>query len=234
MRFTVTTYFWSDPERKRNYTFTHDHVRILKSMVERNLSVPHNFVCVTNDHIEGVDTLQLDMSKHVPGTVFLRLMQHRSDYGDLIGADRILNLDLDMVVVGSLDHIAARTEPSVWYHNPNHPAPRRAFYQSSFQLFTPGTHPELYEEFDPVETPKWVNWRFGGAEQAWISERLDWDLPYVDHRDGIYGAGRIGDYGSDRIAELPDNACLITFPGNRMVDQPEVQAKFPWIKEHWK
>lgn len=203
-------------------------------MVERNLSVPHNFVCVTNDNIEGVDTLQLDMSKHVPGTVFLRLMQHRPDYGDLIGADRVLNLDLDMVVVGSLDHIAARTEPSVWYHNPNHPAPRRAFYQSSFQLFTPGTHPELYEEFDPVETPKWVNWRFGGAEQAWISERLPWDLPYVDHRDGVYGAGRIGDYGSDRIAELPDNACLITFPGNRMVDQPEVQAKFPWIKEHWR
>jgi hypothetical protein len=199
-------------------------------MVERNLTVPHRFVCVTDDDVDGVETVKLDWSKHVPGTVFIRLMQHRPDYADIIGGDRVMNLDLDMVIVGNMDHIANRTEPSVWFHNPGFPQRGRAFYQSSFQLFSTGVHPELYEEFDPVETPKWVNWRFGGAEQAWISEMLPWDLPFVDHRDGVYGAGRIGDYNSDKISELPDNACLITFPGNRMVDQPEVAAKFPWIK----
>jgi hypothetical protein len=230
----VTTYFWSDKDRRRDYTFNHDHVRILRNMVARNLSIPHRFVCVTDDEIDDIETVKLDWSKHVPGTVFIRLMQHRRDYADIIGADRVLNLDLDMVVVGSLDHIASRPEPSVWFRNPNFPSPKRAFYQSSFQLFTPGAHPELYEDFDPKETPNWVNWRFGGAEQAWISERLPWDLPYIDHREGIYGAGRIGDWNSDQTCNLPDNACLITFPGNRMCDQPEVMAKFPWIEEHYR
>jgi hypothetical protein len=234
MSLVVTTYFWSDESRRRNYVFTHEHVRILRNMVARNLSIPHRFVCVTDDEIEGIETVKLDWSKHVPGTVFIRLMQHRPDYAGIIGADRVLNLDLDMAVVGSLDHIASRPEPSVWFRNPNWPAPARAFYQSSFQLFTAGTHPELYEDFDPKETPKWVNWRFGGAEQAWISERLDWDLPFIDARDGMYGAGRIGDWNSDQTCSLPDNACLITFPGNRMCDQPDVQAKFPWLKEHYR
>jgi hypothetical protein len=203
-------------------------------MVARNLSLPHRFVCVTDDKIEDIETVKLDWSKHVPGTVFVRLMQHRRDYGELIDAPRVLNLDLDMVVVGGLDAIASRHEPSVWFHNPNFPAVNRAFYQSSFQLFTPGTHPELYDEFDPEETPKWVNWRFGGREQAWISERLPWDLPFVDARDGVYGAGRIGDWNSDRVCQLPKNACLVTFPGNRMPDQPDVKAKFPWIEEHYR
>jgi len=230
----VSTHYWRDPDRKRNYTFTPGHVRILKSMVERNLTIPHKFVCVTNEEVDGVETIPLDMTTHVPGTVFCRLAQHRRGYGEVIGGDRVLSLDLDMVVVGNLDHIVSRAEPIVLYHNPNFPAPGRAFYQSSFQLFTPGTHPELYEEFDPNETPKWVNWRFGGAEQAWISERLPWDLPFVDHRDGVYGAGRIGDWSSDKVCTLPENACLITFPGNRMCDQPEVVAKFPWIAEHYK
>lgn len=231
---TVTTFHWSDASRRRSYTFTHEHVRILRNMVARNLSIPHRFVCVTDDQIDGIETVSLDWSRHVPGTVFIRLMQHRPDYADIIGATRVLNLDLDMCVVGSLDHIVSRTEPSVWFHNPGWPAPGRAFYQSSFQMFTPGTHPELYEEFDPIETPKWVNRRFGGAEQAWISERLPWDLPFVDARDGVLGAGRIGDYNSDRACDLPAGACLVTFPGNRMCDQPDVQAKFPWLKEHYR
>lgn len=234
MSLVVSTFFWSDASRRRSYKFTHEHVRILRNMVARNLSIPHRFVCVTDDEIEGIETVKLDWSKHVPGTVFVRLMQHRRDYADIIGADRVLNLDLDMAVVGSLDHIVSRLEPSVWFRNPNWPLPGRAFYQSSFQMFTAGTHPELYEDFDPIETPKWVNWRFGGAEQAWISERLPWDLPFVDGRDGVYGAGRIGDYNSDGACDLPKNACLVTFPGNRLPDQPETMRRFPWLKEHYR
>ena len=45
-------------------------------MVERNLNIPHRFVCVTDEEIEGVDTVPLNPEKHVPGTVFMRLAQH--------------------------------------------------------------------------------------------------------------------------------------------------------------
>ena len=165
----VATYFWRDPERdnqRRGYVFRHEHVHVLKSMVARNLSLPHRFVCVTNDNIEGVDCVPLDWRKHVPGTVCIRLMQHNGEWCRANLGERVLSLDIDVVITGSLDHIVARTEPIVLWRNPNFPAPLRAFYQSSVQLFSAGARQELWDDFDPQQTPRWMNWRFGGKEQA--------------------------------------------------------------------
>jgi hypothetical protein len=69
-----------------------------------------------------------------------------------------------------------------------------------------------------------------------VSERLPWTEPYWDERDGIYGAGRLfhGEPDKGVTTELPDNACIVSFPGNRMPDQPEIQALHPWIKEHYR
>lgn len=245
----VTTYFWKDPDRAKVRThreFNHDDVRRLRSMVGRHLSHPHRFVVVSDEDIDGVERVPLDWSKHVPSTCFIRLMQRRSDYATHLrqnimglpdGPLRIFNLDLDLVVVGDLGSLVDRHEPSVWWHNPNWPAPRRARYQTSVQLFTTGHHYELYERFDPkarrLPTGEDINHRFGGAEQAWVSEMLPWDEPFWDERDGIYGAGRVGDWSSDRVVDLPDNARIVSFPGNRLPDDPEVIKKFPWIKEYY-
>ena len=200
-------------------------------MVDRNLSIPHRTICVTDDEIDGVDTIPLDWRKHVPGTVFLRLMQHNADIGRMIGS-RILSLDIDLVITGNFDHIVTRPEKAVWWRNPNFPKPQRSFYQSSVQLFTPGATQCLWDDFDPLETPKWVNWRFGGREQAWIAERLSWTEPYFSDDDGIYGAGRLG--GAGIYSELPENACLVSFPGKRAPWQDDIQSKHPWVKEHWR
>lgn len=228
---TVSCFLWDDTTREnRGYKFGPEHVRILRNMVERNLTLPHRFVCVTDEKIEGIETVPLDWTKHVPGTVFLRLMQYRPDIEPILGK-RILSLDLDIVITGNINHIAGRTEDIVLYHNPNFLQPRRAFYQGSVQLFTAGARPQLWTDFDPVETRKWVNWRFGGAEQAWLSECLDWQEAYFDHRDGIYGAGRLG--GKGVYSELPKNAAIVVFPGAREPSQPETQEKHQWIKDYY-
>lgn len=232
--FTVLTFFWRDADRIRDYSFNHDHVRILKSMVERNLSIPHRFVCVTDDVIDGVECVPLCWEKHVPGTCFIRLQMRKPGWAKSIGATRCLSLDLDMVVVDKLDPLVNRQEDCVWWRNPNFPKPYRAHYQTSMQLFDAGSRPELWTHFDPKETPKWVNWRFGGAEQAWVSEALRWDEATWDHRDGVYGAGRLGDWNSEASVELPSNARIVSFPGNREPSQEAVQEKHPWVKEHYK
>lgn len=234
MTLAVTCFLWHDETRaSRGYEFTHDHVRILRNMVARNLTLPHRFVCVSDEEeIDDIETIPLDKTKHVPGTVYARLMQHRPDYGQIIKADRVLNLDIDIVITGNIDHIAGRTEDFVIWRNPNFPQPKRAFYQSSIQCFKPGARPQLWNDFDPIETPKWVNWRFGGAEQAWISERLPWNEATFDHRDGIYGAGRLG--GAGIYDHLPANACIVSFPGARAPWQAEVQQKYSWVKEYYR
>jgi hypothetical protein len=235
MELVVCTYFWSDPARdsqRRGYTFRHEHVHILKSMVARHLSLPHRFVCVTDDKIDGIDCVPLDWRRHVPGTVCIRLMQHNGEWARANLGERILSLDLDVVITGSLDHIAARTEPAVFWRNPNFGLPGRAFYQSSVQLFSAGVRQELWDDFIPGQTDRWFNWRFGGKEQAWISERLEWNEAHFDANWGIYGAGRLGSKGVG--SELPENACIVSFPGAREPSQPQVQIDHPWVSRFYK
>jgi hypothetical protein len=232
MTLVVTTYLWRDKARdaqNRGYIFDHDHVRVLRNMVARNLSVPHRFVCVADETIEDIETVPLDWRKHVPGTVCIRLMQHNPDWCRANLGTRVLSLDLDVVITGSLDALVSRSDDIVLWRNPNWPKPQRAFYQSSVQLFSAGARPQLWADFDPKETPKWMNWRFGGREQAWISERLEWNEA---HFSGVYGAGRLGGKGVG--SELPPDACIVSFPGAREPSQAEVQAAHPWVKEHYR
>lgn len=230
---TVATYFWRDPTRdNRGYTFSHDHVRILQSMVSRNLTLEHKFICVSDQGIDDVETVSGDWSKHVPGTVYARLMQHNPDWARAALGDRVLSLDLDLVVTGNIDHLARRHDDFVIWRNPNFGQPKRAFYQSSVQLFTVGARPILWDSFDPETSTAFANQRFGGAEQAWISEMLPWNEAYFSDADGVYGAGRLG--GNGVYTDLPENACIVSFPGARAPWQPEVQAKHPWLKEHYR
>ena len=229
----VVCFLWTAPSRKRSYTFTPDHVVVLKNMVARHLSMPHEFVCVTDQPFEadGIRCIPLDATKHVPGTVFARLMMRHPKIGGVLGR-RILSLDLDCVIVDSIVPIVDRSDDAVFWRNPNYGTPGRAFYQTSIQLFDAGARSELWTDFDPKFTPSWVNRRFGGAEQAWASERLKWDEAYWDEKNGIYGAGRLG--GEGVYTELPDNARIVFLPGNRMYDQKETQEKHPWILPHLK
>lgn len=240
------TYLWRDPSRdNRGYVCTVDHVDILRRMLERNVTVPYRFVCVTDEPVGRLPIKRVapNMAKHVPGTVYARLMQQDRSWAEKNLGKRILSLDVDVAITGNIDHILNRMEDFVIWRNPNyHEGGKRAFYQSSVQLFNAGARQCLYEDFDPTNPQllQWINRRFGGREQAWISERLPWDEAYFDASDGIYGAGRLLDGGTyashnrDVYTELPDNACIVSFPGARAPWQPEVQAKHPWLKEHYK
>lgn len=241
---TVSTFWWTDPERERDYEIELRHVLILRNMVKRNLTMPHEFVCVCDSYDKGVALeshgirpVPLDMSKHVPNTVFARLMLRHPHAGGWIGR-RVLNLDVDICIVGNIDHIARREEENVWWLNPNFKTgASRAFIQTSVQLLTTGTLTHLWTAFDPVVTPTWVNRRFGGKEQAWVSEMLDWR--YVDlftDRNGIYGAMRLfnGQPDTGIGSLLPDNAAIVSFPGNRAPWQNSIVAEHPWLREHYR
>lgn len=250
---TVTTLFWQDPVRmrRRNYDFKLEQILIWRNMIARNLTLPHEFVCIigTMDQAgmvdldalaaelrrEGIRPVPLDKSKHVPGTVFVRLMLRRPDIGGILGP-RIFMTDLDVVIVANIDSIVDRPEDSVWWRNPNYePGGRRAYIQSSVQLFDAGARSFLYTEFDPQITPTWVNRRFGAAEQAWFAERLKWqDEAFWTEDDGIYGAMRLGDSADGAGKELPPNAKIISCPGQRAPWQEEMQKSHPWIAEHYR
>jgi hypothetical protein len=243
---SIVCYFWIDPARRRQYQISPEDVRIWDRMIKRNVTIPHRRICVTHrpDLIDFMETVSLDTRKHVPGTCTVKLMTWRPDIEPILGK-RICMMDVDCVVTGNLDAILDRPEDVVLWHNPNFElGGRRGFYQGSMQLLTAGARPFLWEDFNPAVTPRWLNRRFGGAEQCWISERLNtsfpepgwgWDEAYWDESDGVYGAGRLfnGKMGNGVATELPENARIVFTPGDRSPSQPQMQEAHPWIRQHW-
>lgn len=243
---SICSYFWIDPSRKRSYQITPEDVRIWDSMIARNVTIPHRRICITHrpDLIDFMETVPLDCTKHVPGTCLVKLMHWRKDIAPILG-ERICAMDVDCVVTGNLDPVLDRPEDVVLWKNPNYvEGGRRGFYQGSMQLFTAGARPFLFDDFGPNEL-RTLNRRFGGAEQCWISERLNtsypdagwqWNEPHWTEADGVYGAGRLfgGRMGEGVTTELPENARIVFTPGDRSPSQPEVLKSHPWMAVHYR
>ncbi len=244
---TVACFFWVDPARRRSYKLSGDDVRIWDRMIARHLTIPHRRVCVTHrpDLVAGfIETIPLDPEKHAPGLCTVKLQAHKPG-GVAKAGDRVLLMDIDCVAARNLDPLAQRDEPAVWWKNPNYTeGGRRGFIQGSMQLFTVGATEFLWRDFGPDKLAG-LNRRFGGGEQAWISERLnadwpepgwEWNAPCWTEADGVYGAGRLvaGETGKGVASELPENARIVFTPGDRAPGQPEFQQAHPWVKEHYR
>lgn len=243
----IVCFFWVDAARKRSYQITPEDVRIWDRMVARNVTVPHRRMCVTHrpDLIDFMETLPLDLEKHVPGTCLVKLQAHKVG-GVAMEGDRVLTMDVDCVVVDCIDPIITAPEPMKFWANPNFTVGgRRGFVQGSMQLFTVGATEFLYDDFDPKRSMAWLNRRFGGAEQCWISERLntaypeagwEWSVPHYTEADGVYGAGRLfnGKMGNGVQSELPENARIVFTPGDRSPSQLEFRRSHPWAEKFWR
>lgn len=96
MDLTVYCVYWGDKYHK-------GYVYALKEMVEKNLSVPHQFVCITTDKFDGISTRNPPVSYHgwwqKIGLFYPRLATGPSLY-----------FDLDVVITGSLDYLVPYTK----------------------------------------------------------------------------------------------------------------------------
>src|SRR5690554_5947972 len=91
-------------------------------MVKRNLTVPHEFVVITDrpELFRGdteIRAVPIDWTTHVPGRCFVKLMTFGPHMKERVG-DRVLVMDLDTIIVGNLDAIVDRSEDLVLWRNP--------------------------------------------------------------------------------------------------------------------
>lgn len=245
----IACFFWMDPARarQRSVQIEPEDVRVWDRMIARNATVEHRRVCITHrpDLIDFMETKPLDMATHVPGTCLVKLQAHKPG-GIAKAGDRVLLMDVDCVVTANLDPLVAFDDPFRGWANPNFSVDgRRGFFQGSMQLFTVGATEFLWSEFCPHRSMATLNRRFGGAEQCWISERLNdawpeagwtWSRPYWDESHGIYGAGRLfnGHMGKGVQGELPENARIVFTPGDRKPGTAEFIADHPWSAEFYR
>jgi hypothetical protein len=146
---TVACVLWVGKFRNRNYT--PDWVYRLREGVGQHLSRPHRFVCLSNVEVPGVEVIPLTHSW--PG--WWSKIELFSSHP--LGA-RVLFLDLDVLVTGSLDELLAH--PALMVLCPNS---ERDIYQSSCMVWSPPEGREIYDECTPE-----VRQEFRG-DQEWIA-----------------------------------------------------------------
>jgi hypothetical protein len=237
MTLSVVTYAWQEPNGKHNdkYIYGLDDARILQAMFEKHLTVPHEFVCITNRtdlfaNEPKIRAVELDMTTHIPGRCYCRLMTFSPQAKHLFG-ERILQVDIDMLIVRNMDSIVERDEDMVLWRNPrrvpyNQPG-GPCWYNLSMFLYKTGTLEHFYTDFDPDVTPKQAK-----DDQWLISDALGPDMPYWDgERDGVYRLAIPYVPGSGVDGDLPENAKIVFTPGDqRKAWQAEIQERNSWIK----
>lgn len=239
MKTVVATYWWQpDAGSKFNQPYTADHVRDLKDMVKANLTVPHEFAVITDqpelfDDDLDIRAILIDRATHVPGTCYVRLMTFHPQGREIIG-DKVLQIDLDTLIVGNIDHLVSREEDLVLWRNPAlHPSrPGRSLYNTSILLHKCGTMPEIWQCFRELGKS-----RIPAKDDQWyLSDALGPDVPTFDGaRDGVYriAPSPLDTRGGISGVRPPANACVVTFPGsNGKWTEPTIRQANPWIAEY--
>jgi hypothetical protein len=187
-------------------------------MVARNLSIPHEFVCLTNVNIDGVHTIPL--RHRWPGW-----WSKIELFGPALrSADRVMYLDLDVLITGSLDEMASHPAPIIFLP-PHHkilgipPTPKKGVvrkYQSSCILWSPPVGQEIFDRFTDSAME---NFR---GDQDWIATTMPdcatWDLSVVCKLSQCSGNGP------------PKNVRIVLAVGGK---NEEAARRWRWARKIW-
>lgn len=137
---------------------------------------------------------------------------------------RILALDVDVIVTGSLVPLVEREESFVGWCDERNEKPRVA---GGVYLLRAGAHTNVWTDFDPKTSPQIaLAAGYRGSDQAWMSFKLCPNVATWGIADGL-----------TKITWLqgdPEESTRLVFtagyspPWNR-----EVQRRNPWLLKHW-
>lgn len=192
---TVYSVLWGDK-------YPPDYVYRLKAMIERSLTVPFFFVCVTDQDLEGIHCIEPICDYH-------GWWQKLSLFEIADGPS--LYFDLDTVIVGNIDYMAILAG-HVLAAPPNWGQSGHGGIQSSVMAWN-GTLKEPFRLFDYEKD----------APRLWGDQEFLTEL-YGDKYHRING---VGSYKYHCREGLPDWIKVVTFHGKP--DYPEVSDS--WVRE---
>lgn len=238
----VVLWKWWQPGTNRSYTS--EHVNMMSEMLHANLKgVRYRVICVTDDDTNILecetfplwndhDDLANASGRQLP-SCYRRLKLYDPATQREMGireGDRIMSLDIDAVVCGSLVDIARTEGRFVGWQVQGQHHPR--VFNGSFQMFTAGDLAHIWDTFDPAKSPRLANRAmYTGSDQAWLSYNL---------------VGKEGSVGLSYplVASYPNNVQrtgthkaetrLLFFNGSLKPWSPEAIRRTPWITGYWR
>jgi len=252
---TVVGWLWRDLHCRTQYAA--EHVVTWASMIERNLTIPHRFLVLTDDpkgvraalsrgKVKNVAVEQLWADGRKIGTpnwpreypqCWVRLKAFDESMRALAG-DRFVSIDLDCVVVGSLNAILSRKEDFLIIRREKiRPADEGNLYQGSMWLMRTGSRARVWREFKGVSSLEQMqrdgaDMRYFMTDQGWILYKLGADEAGWTIRDGVFGWPWLEARG---MAETPPAIARIVFFQGKEKPWSIAWTKVPgWIRENYR
>jgi len=226
--------------------FPATYVNRLYGMVVRNLSLPFRFVCFTEngkdirDEVEIQPLPELDLPANAPERGWRKLTVFKEGFGGLNG--KTLFLDLDVVIVGSLDNFFTFPGDFLIAHDKKNP--KKIEGNSSVFRFEISQYPEILSYFEAHAEQVKQEVRH---EQAYLSREMHklgkleyWPDEWVPSFKYRCCPSWIKSWFQAPF--IPDGAKVILFHG--LPNPPEaikgISGKWyrhiqptPWIQEYW-
>jgi hypothetical protein len=195
-----------------------EYVAKLAAGVACNLSEPHRFAVFTPPS----EDMHLTEAKGC----FARLRAFDPAWqaaNDIEPGDRIVCLDLDLIITGSLNGLFDREEPFTILQgvNTSNPCP----FNGSLWMLKAGYRPDVWHEFSPELAAKIVFDSFPD-DQAWFADMMP-DAGSFGPEDGVYAFQK---KGWPKGEALPKGARIVAFPGWR---DPSQYTRLDWVQQHW-
>lgn len=189
----------------------------LAAGLERNLKTKYEFQFVAPTSEDYYLT-------KIPGC-FARLRMFDPNWQEAHGineGDRIVQIDVDTIITGSLDDLFNRTEDFVIMQGGNYqPCP----YNGALWMQRAFTNGQIWNDFS-LDAARKIKFHEFPDDQGWLWNKLPgaagWkcgDEVFVFQKPGWPLCNR-----------LPDKAKIVTFAGSRRPDQI---ANLEWVKQHW-
>lgn len=203
----ILTWLWNQPDGRAKYEPV--HVLIWADMIRRNLKRPHSLAVVTDIKANFEDVEVISPPRDFEDVTiptwrtgrpqcFRRLSMFRPDAAELFGADRLVQLDLDVVITGSIDHLFEGDEDFKICRGTS----TSRSVNGSMYMLRAGSRSHVFNDFTP-ERAEAAGRKHVGSDQSWIAHCLP-GAPTWGREHGVVSL-------TQRV--VTPQPCMITYPG---------------------
>jgi hypothetical protein len=189
-------------------------VKWLRDALQRNTTVSHRFLCFTDQpELVPVEAVKI---KPVFELRLNKFMPFAPEFG-LKG--RVLNIDLDTVIMDNIDRMLLRSDKFITTRRMN--GVNAA--SGAITLTDAEYGRELYEQIK--EQPELVAAQCNGWDGRFMRKYVSGAVYWQNIESGIYS------YKLDCLEGMPDDARIINFHGR---PRPHEVANLPFMRRHWR